>query len=240
MLYITDKTKSSNFLFLCNDWSTNFKLQFQYILIPLTGRATGRCYLSENCTKYDVSVTAPMLSPSLQPAARTVVALELPSKSHKLGPAPLMAGLWGVVVISCRRPLGVSCPWSSPTYVVCALWLFFFFFFLAVRIFWYVAFSVRQAGHPCFSCARDALIQVSVNLPINVQGQFPPSPHKSWGETKFLWTITTKEFSNEEKQIKMILHWNRGSFLFNKYLLWAFLKGVTLTRQKQAIFGEKH
>lgn len=23
-----------------------------------------------------------------------------------------------------------------------------FFFFLAVRIFWYVAFSVRQAGHP--------------------------------------------------------------------------------------------
>lgn len=72
------------------------------------------------------SVTAPIPSPSLQPAARTVVALGLPSKSHKLGPAPLMAGLWGVVVI-CRRPLGVSCPWSSPAYVVCALWLFFFF-----------------------------------------------------------------------------------------------------------------
>lgn len=182
------------------------------------------------------SVTAPIPSPSLQPAARTVVALGLPSKSHKLGPAPLMAGLWGVVVI-CRRLLGVSCPWSSPAYVVCALWLFFF---LAVRIFCYVAFSVRQAGHPCFSCARDALIQVSINLPINLQGQFPPSPYKSWGETKFLWTITMKEFSNEEKQIKRILRWNRRSFLFNKYLLWAFLKGVTLTRQKQAIIGEKH
>lgn len=85
------------------------------------------------------------------------------------------------------RALGSSChlpaaAWSFLSLElpsVRGLCLVAFFFFLAVRIFCYVAFSVRQAGHPCFSCARDALIQVSINLPINLQGQFPPSPYKS-------------------------------------------------------------